>query len=78
MRRIMPNTPHHNPLHNGAELLLSGFDADLSILDDLYRHGDIDAAALALGDVWQQLPPSGQSQVVKLVRQLLTRVNASK
>jgi len=42
----------------------------LITFDDLYRHGEIDAAALALGDVWQKLPPPARAQVIALLKHL--------
>jgi hypothetical protein len=41
--------------------------------DDLAAHGDDDAAALALGDAWRQLPPVSRAMVAHLVRELAAR-----
>ncbi len=55
---------------NGQEAAPQSLVDILITFDDLYRHGDIDAAALALGDVWQKLPPPARAQVIALVKQL--------
>jgi hypothetical protein len=48
----------------------------LADFDDLAAHGDDDAAALALGDAWRQLPPLSRAMVALLVRELAARVGA--
>ncbi len=64
------NLPQFTPPGNGQNNVQHFLDENLITLDDLYQHGDIDAAALVLGDVWQQLPPSDRDKVVDLVKSL--------
>ncbi len=64
------NLPQFSSPDNGQKNNQLFFDENLIALDDLYRHGDLDAAALALGDTWQQLPPADRDKVVDLVKYL--------
>ncbi len=62
------NLPQLTPPRNGQQNIQ--LNENLITLDDLYRHGDIDAAALVVGDMWLQLPFSDQEEVVTLIQQL--------
>ncbi len=42
----------------------------ITALDDLILHGDNDAAALALGDLWLTFPTERRAHVVSLVKSL--------
>lgn len=58
----------HNPAGNGGEPQTL---ADiLAAFEDLVQHGEMDAAALALGDAWRLLPAEGRDRAAELVRQL--------
>jgi hypothetical protein len=42
----------------------------LHTFDDLMAHDDWDAASLALGDLWRQLPPVSRAMAANLVEEL--------
>jgi hypothetical protein len=80
-KQILPQTPR---ARNGGNLearrLRAAFEVAfcpppnlkqiLRDFDDLAAHGDDDAAALALGDAWRQLPPISRAMVANLVEEL--------
>jgi hypothetical protein len=82
---LLQKTQNRNGGNSGARRLRAAFEQAfcppppnltqiLADFDDLAAHGDDDAAALALGDAWRQLPPLSRAMVALLVRELAARV----